>query len=74
MFVGCRAELPKPVEIPQVQFLDWWLHARCLRLGCTCRAGSTGAGRTFEVFPQFLVQVVDKTVEFPVAVILTTSR
>ena len=28
MFLGCRVELLKPVEIPQVQFLGWWRHAR----------------------------------------------
>ena len=29
------------------------------------RAGSTGAGRDFDEIPQFLVQVVEKTVEIP---------
>ena len=31
VFLGCRAELLKPVEIPQVQFLGWWRHARCVQ-------------------------------------------
>ena len=35
------------------------------RLGCACRAGSTGAGRDFDEFPQFLLHVVEKTVEIP---------
>ena len=35
------------------------------RLRSACRAGSTGAGRDFDVFSQFLVQVVEKTVEIP---------
>ena len=37
------------------------------RLGCSHHAGSPGAGRGFNVFPQFLVQVVETTVVFPIA-------
>ena len=37
------------------------------RLGYAHHARSPGAGRVFDVFPQFLVQVVETTVVFPIA-------
>ena len=37
------------------------------RLGYAHHAGSPGAGRVFDVFPQFLVQVVETTVVIPIA-------
>ena len=37
------------------------------RLGYAHHASSPGAGRVFDVFPQFLVQVVETTVVIPIA-------
>ena len=42
MFVGCRAELLKPVEIPQVQFLDICCGADRGRVNATDHEGLLG--------------------------------
>ena len=60
----------KTIEIPQLQLIDNVADVLVVHVGHFPQVQVV----ILTFFPQFLVQVVEKTVEIPVAVILTTSR